>query len=228
MTTTLDGATLFGYWRSSSSWRVRIALAHKGIEVTHTAVHLLRDGGEQHDESYRALNPLAQVPSLRLADGRTLTQSLAIIELLDELVPTPALLPRDAFARARVRQHAELVNAGIQPHVNLATLQALKARSVDDQAWGREMLGRGLAAMEALARQTAGVLMVGDDVTLADCCLVPQLYGARRFQADLTGCPTLTSIEARCLALPAFASTAPDLQPDAPKAARAARTEVVP
>ena len=215
MNPALQGARLYGYWRSTSSWRVRIALEHKGVPVEGVPVHLLKDGGEQHAGPFIEKNPLEQVPVLELKDGRRFFQSLAIIELLEELVPTPSLLPRDPFARAIVRELAEIVNSGTQPLQNLAVLQALKARGVDEQAWSRAAITRGVAALERVAQGSAGRFLVGDDVTIADCCLVPQLFGARRYGVELAPFARLLEIEARCLALPAFQKTAPALQPDA-------------
>jgi maleylpyruvate isomerase len=212
--------TLFGYWRSSASWRVRIALSYKGI-AWHTApVHLVRDGGEQHASSYHVINPMEQVPAL-LVDDETppLTQSLAILEYLEETHPMPPLLPSTPVARARARALAECVNSGIQPLQNLFVLKRIKAEyHGDEQAWARLFIERGLAAMEEASRLTAGEYLVGDAVTVADVCLVPQLYNARRFGVALDAYPTLVRVEANCERLPSFALAHPDRQPDAPTA----------
>jgi maleylpyruvate isomerase len=205
---------LYSYWRSSASWRVRIGLGMKGLEYEYVPVNLVREGGEQHKPDYHALNPMEQVPTLELDDGRLLAQSLAILEYLDETHPEPALMPRDPYLRARVRQLAELVNAGIQPLQNTGPQQRLKALGVDEVAWSRHFIAQGLLAMAATAEATAGRFLVGDAPTLADVCLVPQLYNARRFGVDLSLIPLLGRIEAACLELEAFQLAQPDRQPD--------------
>ncbi|MDQ3366010.1 MAG: maleylacetoacetate isomerase [Myxococcota bacterium] len=210
---------LHNYWRSSTSHRVRIALGLKGLAYEYVAVNILHD--RQHAEPYRAKNPSAQVPLLEITedDGttRALTQSLAIIEYLEERFAAPAhaaLLPRDLWQRARARALAEIVNSGIQPHQNLATLRKLKAAGVDDAAWAKGFIVEGLAAFAHAAAATAGAFCVGDAPSIADCCLIPQLASARRFH-HVVPYPALLAIEERCLALPAFAAAMPDLQPDA-------------
>ena len=210
---------LYSYWRSSCSWRVRIALNLKGLAYTYEAVHLLKDGGQQHMEAYRALNPMRTVPTLEFEEGgqvRRLSQSLAILEYLEERYRTPALLPADPLLRARARMLAEMVNSGIQPLQNLSVLQWVKSElKSDDKAFGAYWNARGLTALEAAVKETAGTYCLGDTVSFADICLVPQLYGARRFGVDLTPYPTLTRIEAACEKLPAFQAAHPDRQPDA-------------
>jgi maleylpyruvate isomerase len=208
---------LHGYWRSSSAWRVRIALGWKGVPYTAVAVNLIRDGGEQHTPSFRDLNAIGQVPLLELDDGRRLAQSMAIIEYLEDRFPLPALLPADPWQRARARQLAEIVNAGIQPLHNLATLQHVKAAlGGDPDVWVRHFVGRGLGALERAAAETAGRFLVGDELSLADVYLVPQLYVARRYGVELGPFATLTRVESACATLPAFAGAHPDVQPDAP------------
>lgn len=206
---------LHGYWRSSASWRVRIALEWKGLGYEYLPVHLVRDGGQQHVEVYRAKNPMRQVPLLELGEGRTLTQSMAILEYLEEVHPTPPLLPEDPFLRAKARQIAEIFNSGVQPLQNLSTLQAIQALGGDSKAWVQEWMERGLAAVELELSRHAGTFCVGDQPTFADVCLVPQLYGARRFEVDLAPYPHATRIEAACAALPAFQRAHADAQPDA-------------
>ncbi len=206
---------LYNYWRSSSSWRVRIALAWKQLAYEYVAVDIVR-AGEQHSDAHRARNPIEQVPVLELDDGRRLAQSMAIVEFLDEKFPSPPLLPRDAYDRARARALAELVNSGVQPLQNLSVLKHVKrARHADEQAWGRHFVERGLRALETEARAGAGRFLVGDSVTIADVFLVPQLFGARRFGVDLALLPTLVRIESECNQLPAFIAAAPERQPDA-------------
>jgi maleylpyruvate isomerase len=208
---------LYNYWRSTSSWRVRIALALKGVAYEYVAVHLVRDGGEQHTADYRGKNPMEQVPTLELDDGTVLRQSLAIIAYLDERYPSPPLMPADLTLRARVREAAEIMNSGMQPLHNLAVLERLRAATMDEKAWTRHFVGRGLLALDAIARERGGRYLVGDAVSLADVCLVPQIYAARRFDVDLTGCPLLVQIADRVGAEPAFAGSHPDRQPDANK-----------
>jgi maleylpyruvate isomerase len=212
--------TLHGYWRSSATWRVRLGLGVKGLAYRVAPVHLVRDGGEHRKEEHLARNPLGQVPVLEVVDGDarfSLTQSLAILVWLEGRVPTPRLVPSDPLAAARTWQLAEIVNAGIQPLQNLSVLQAWDAAGVDSAGWARQVIARGLLAMEAIAARTAGRCLVGDDVSLADICLVPQLYNARRFSLDLTPYPTLTRVDAALAALPAFEAAHPDRQPDAPR-----------
>jgi maleylpyruvate isomerase len=211
---------LYTYWRSTSPWRVRIALAWKA--VPHEVVTLDLGAGQQHAADFRGLNLAEQVPLLELdergPDGRPryITQSMAIIEYLEERYPTPPLLPTMPWMRARARQLAEIVNSGIQPFQNLATTKRVEALGGDRQVWLDHFIARGLAVLERAATETAGVFLVGDALTIADVYLVPQLYAARRFGVDLAPYPTLTRIEAACAALPAFAVAHADAQPDAP------------
>lgn len=206
---------LYGYWRSSSSWRVRIALAHKGLDYEYAAVHL-RDGAQRADW-YADLNAAKQVPLLELEiDGQTrrVGQSMAILALLEQLHPDPAFLPSDPYLRARSVQLAELVNSGIQPLQNLSVILKLKAMDQDAKSWCQEAIANGLAAYEATMSDVAGDFSVGDAPSWADACLIPQLYNARRFSLDLTPYPTIARVEANCFELPAFESSRPELMPD--------------
>ena len=210
---------LHTYWRSSSAYRVRIALSFKGLAYESLFVHLLRDGGEQHRAAFLAKNPLAQIPVLELENGGTeavLTQSLAIIEYLDERYPTPPLLPQDLLARAHARELSQLIQSGIQPFQNTGTTAFLSelAPELDKRRWFERFIGRGLATLEARALALAGRYLVGDEVSIADVLLVPQLYAARRLNLPFDALPTLLAIEARCLELPAFAAAHPDRQAD--------------
>jgi maleylpyruvate isomerase len=208
---------LHSYWRSGSAWRVRIALAVKNLPCELVPVHLVRDGGDQHRPEFLARNPLAQVPVLEVETASgvfRLTQSMAILEYLEEEHPTPPLLPRAPQARARARQLAELINSGIQPLQNLHLQQVLRASGVDPRPVVKGFNEVGLAALETLARPSAGRFLVGDDLTFADVLLVPQLYSARRNGVDVEAFPTLRGVESRCEALPAFAAAHPDVQPD--------------
>lgn len=208
---------LHGFWRSSATWRVRIALHLKGLDYEYVPVHLAR--GEQHADEFAQLNPMKHVPVLTLTHAgqtRRVTESLAIIELLEELYPAPALLPSEPFARARARQLALHVVSGIQPLVNTKVrTHVVSQLGVDGDDWVRHWLQGGLAALEALLRESAGRYALGDTLTLADVCLVPQLYMARRVGLSLDAYPTVLAVEAECAKLPAFQRAAPEQQPDA-------------
>ncbi|MBB5190573.1 maleylacetoacetate isomerase [Silvimonas terrae] len=213
------GLTLYSYFRSSATWRVRIALHLKGLPYRTVPIHLLRDGGEQHATAYQSLNPEGLVPILQHGDV-TLTQSLAIMEYLEEVAPTPPLLPTAAADRARVRALALLVACDIHPVNNLRVLQYLQAglgvADAAKQAWYQHWVHTGLTALEAqLSRWPVGDFCFGNAPTLADCCLIPQVYNARRFGCDLAAYPRINAIDAHCQTLPAFIAAAPDQQPDA-------------
>jgi len=208
---------LWSYWRSSSAWRVRITLGLKKLPYEYVAVHLLRDGGQQHTPAFVALNPNHQVPVLEIEEnGETLrlVQSMAIIEYLEERFPDPPLLPASASARAHVRAMAELVNSGIQPLQNTGTFAELKKHGIATEPWACLFVTKGLTALEQLARAHAGAFLFGDAPTLADVYLVPQLYSARRWGVALDPFPTLTRAEASAQALPAFRAAVPEAQPD--------------
>ena len=211
---------LYNYWRSSASWRVRIALHHKGQAFEYVPVQIVER--QQNEAAFAEKNPMQQVPTLELDDGGTtlyLAQSIAILEYLEERFPTPALLPNSRAARARVRQLAECVNAGIQPFQNLPVLGYIKETlGGDSTAFARRWNARGLEAIEVIAKASAGRFLVGDAPSIADVCLIPQLYSARRFGVELASYPTLLRIEASCTELPSFAAAHPDRQPDAPPA----------
>ena len=209
---------LRGYWRSSSSWRVRIALNWKGLAYENLPVHLVADGGQQHSEDHRAVNPMREVPVL-LVDDEPLAQSVAILEYLEETQPTPPLLPKEPLARARVRQMTEIINSGIQPIQNLRVMQRL-GREFDlekpqQQTWSRGWIDFGFVALAELVDRHGGDYCFGNQVSFADLCLVPQLYNARRFNVDLSAYPRLLEIEERASSLPAFLAAQPDRQPDA-------------
>lgn len=211
--------TLQGYFRSSAAYRCRIAFNLKGIPYELAPVHLRRDGGEQKKPAYRRLNPQALIPALQ-ADGAILTQSLAIIEWLDETYPDPPLLPVDRVERAHVRAVALAIACDIHPLQNLRVLDYLKTDLAQPQAaldgWCRHWIEEGLSACEVLLTRTAseGPFAFGDRPGLADICLVPQLFSADRFGVDLSAMPRLTSVRAACEALPAFAAAHPSRQPD--------------
>lgn len=211
---------LYTYFRSSAAYRVRIALNLKGLDYDAVPIHLVRDGGEHRTPAYLDLNPAGLVPVLE--DGRhVLTQSLAIIEYLDETRPQPPLLPAGALDRARVRAIAQSIACDIHPVNNLRVLQYLgrefgltdKQRS----AWYRHWVETGLAAVEAMLANDdrTGRYCHGDAPTLADCCLVPQVFNARRFDCDLSAIPTVLRISEQCAMLEAFRQAAPECQQDA-------------
>ncbi|HEX2391264.1 MAG TPA: maleylacetoacetate isomerase [Casimicrobiaceae bacterium] len=211
---------LYDYFRSSAAYRVRIALNLKGIAPDErTFVHLRM--GNQRAQDYLALNPQGLVPALALDDGHVLTQSLAIIEYLDETHPAPPFLPAEPAARARVRGIALAIACEIHPLNNLRVLNyligTLGVSREQKDGWYKYWVDVGFEALErklAHEKETARFCH-GDAPTLADICLVPQIANARRFNIDLSPYPTLTGIEAACLALPAFAAAAPERQPDA-------------
>ncbi|MCC7443091.1 MAG: maleylacetoacetate isomerase [Bdellovibrionales bacterium] len=213
---------LYGYYRSSASYRVRIALHFKGLAFENLPVHLVRDGGEQRKAEYLRLNPMGQVPALAIEDGRVLTQSTAILEYLEERWPKPALAPRDPWERAKARELAQIVNSGIQPLQNLGLNRELQRRYGETERgvveWNRHWVANGMDAFEAQLRGSAGTYCVGSDLSWADLFLIPQMYNARRFELDVTRWPNAARIDAHCRGLPAFAAAHPDRQPDAPKA----------
>jgi len=214
--------TLFGYWRSSSSHRVRIALALKGLEYEYAPVNL-RDE-EQLGEAHRARSPTGYVPCLVL-DGAMYVESVAIIELLEERFPVPRFYPGGAHGRARVRALVEIVNSGTQPLQNTGVLKHLAELGQDAQgqkAWLHHFVGRGLASLERAMAENAqagvsGPYAYGDALTAADAYLVPQVYAARRFGVDLGACPRVVEAYDAAMALEPFQRAAPENQPDAPK-----------
>ena len=211
---------LYSYFRSSAAYRVRIALNLKGLPFEYIPVHLLKDGGQQHAADYQRINPAELVPAL-VEDGHAITQSLAIMEYLDETHPEPALLPRDCLGRARVRALAQSIACEMHPLNNLRVLQYLERDlKLDETAkntWYRHWVTVGFTALEAMLANNpnTGIFCHGDTPGLADCCLMPQILNARRFDTPLDPFPTILRIETACLALDAFAKAAPQLQPDA-------------
>jgi maleylpyruvate isomerase len=211
---------LYSYFRSSASFRVRIALGLKGLPFEYVPVHLLRDGGEQFRPEYRRLNAAALVPTLD-DDGLLLLQSLAIIEYLDESHPSPPLLPGTPAERARVRAIALAIACEIHPLNNLRTLKYLtRSLGVGDEAkslWYRHWVEDGLATVEAMLEDhaSAGRFCHGDAPTLADCCLVPQIFNAQRYESRLDHVPRVMRVFDACMTLPAFQHAVPSAQPDA-------------
>ena len=207
---------LYSYFRSSASYRIRIALNLKGIEYEYHPINLL--AGEQRSEAYIAINPLGLVPSLVLDDGEVLTQSIAVLEYLEERYPEPALLPADALARARVRSIATSVACEIQPLCNIGVTNHLQevfdAEQDDIAAWYEHWMPRGFQAVEHMLASQTTDFASGSAPGMADIFLVPQVYNARRFQVDMGPYPNINRIVDACNAQPAFADAAPERQPD--------------
>ena len=207
---------LHGYFRSSAAYRVRIALHMKGLPFDQVSHHLRR--GEQRAPDYLAINPQGLVPSLILDDGTVLTQSLAIVEWLDETHPAPRLIPADPIMRAKVRAFALAIACDIHPVQNLKVLVALKRGGygqAEIDEWAKAVNAEGLAACERLIANETGPFCFGASPTLADLCLVPQMANARRFGVDISGWTKLVAADAAASALPAFQAAAPESQPDA-------------
>lgn len=213
--------TLYGYWRSSAAYRVRIALNLKGLAYHQVPVHLVKDGGQQHSADYLALNPQGLVPLLedQANGGVCIAQSLAILEYLEEVFPVPALLPADPAQRAQLRALALHIACDIHPLNNLRVLQYLSAElGADDaakNAWYRHWVEQGLMAVEQGLAVLSGRLSLGQRPGYLEACLIPQVYNARRFNCDLSACPRILEIAARCEPLDAFAKAAPEVQADA-------------
>jgi len=211
---------LYSYFRSSAAYRVRIALHLKGQSFDIVPVHLLNNGGEQFAPAFRELNPLSQVPVLQ-EDGQHITQSLAILEYLEERFPTPALLPAGLADRARVRAIALAVACDIHPLNNLRVLGMLKRELNMSEETKKRWIGHWIdLGFNALERQLAaspqrGRYCFGDTPTMADCCLIPQIFNARRFDVDMAPYPALAAIDAACSDLKAFQLAHPSVQPDA-------------
>ena len=208
---------LFGYWRSSASYRVRIALALKGLDYEHQPVNLLK--GEQRERDYLEKNPAGLVPALETDDGAVIAQSLAIMEYLEDAFPHPSILPKGHVARGHARTIAATLACEAQPFMNLRIQNYLKnTLGLEPDAvaaWLNHWPGGAMRAAEKMATAHGGDFCVGDTPTIADCCLVPQMFGALRFNIDLSDMPRLTEIYERCNALPAFAQARPEVQPDA-------------
>lgn len=210
---------LYSYWRSSSAYRVRIALNLKGIQYRQKFVHLVKDGGEQHRTEYRDINPLGLVPALVHGD-LTIVQSVSICEYLEETFGGPPLLPPDPGGKARVRSITQSIASEIQPLNNLAVMRYLDEQMQQDSSaindWYTHWVERGFSAVEAwLSAGADSRFCHGDSPGLADCFLVPQVYNAERFSCDLQPYPHINRITAHCRSLPAFEAAAPENQPDA-------------
>jgi len=208
---------LYSYFRSSAAYRVRIALNLKNLSYETIPVHLQKDGGRHRSAEYQAVNPQMRVPSLMLPGGEVLTQSLAIIGYLNEIHPQPPLLPADPIERARVRAVSQIIACDIHPLNNIGTLQYLKRTLGQEQAaidaWYAHWIQTAFEAIEKMIKP--GPYAFGRQVTLADVCLVPQVYNARRMKVPIDAFPKIVAVDAACLALPAFDKARPENQPDA-------------
>ncbi len=211
---------LYNYFRSSASYRVRIALNLKGLSFVYRPVHLIKDGGEQNQKPYREVNPAGEVPTL-IDDGFVISQSMAIIFYLDDKYPEPRLIPVEPKAKAKVIQLCEAVNAGMQPLQNLKVLQELESRFGVDQggkdAWVQRWVTAGFESMEKALEKTSGTYCFSDHITAADCFLIPQVFTAKRFNVDMSNYPNISRINETCLNLDAFKKAHPMNQPDTPQ-----------
>ena len=209
---------LYGYWRSSASYRVRIALNLKGVEVKHQAVNL--KSGEQLSPNHMDLNAQPLVPILELEDGTKLTQSLAILDYLEEVYPEPALLPAEPVLKIQVKAAAQIIGADIAPIQNLRVLKYIRAEHGQDdvgvKAWAAHWIEEGLRPLEMLAQKSEQVFFMMERPGYFECCLIPQIYNAKRFGVDMSRFPKLSNINDTCLKLPAFIQSLPENQQDAP------------
>ena len=212
---------LYSYWRSSCSWRVRIALNLKGIKYEYKAVNLVKDGGEQRKDDYKKLNPQGYVPAL-IIDGHTLAESLPIIEYLEENhAGDRSLFPKDSYLKFKARQICEVINSGTQPIQNLSVLQKIKEDYNGDQGeWAKYWIDKGFKSLEALISETKGTYCIGDEPTVADCFLIPQVYNANRFGVDMTQFPSIQEVVLNLEQLEEFKNAHPDKMPDAPAPAQ--------
>lgn len=209
---------LYSYYRSSTSYRVRIALHLKGLSFDYQPIHLVRDGGHQHASEYKDLNPMGEVPTL-VHKGKPIAQSMAIIEYLDSVFPEMPLFPKDPYTCARVRQFCENINAGIHPITNLKVLQYLDSRLLinpeQKKEWLQHWIKKGLEACETLIKNTSGQYSFADEITAADTFLVPQVFSAQRFGiTDFSEYPSVERVNKNCLKLPAFHAAHPSHQID--------------
>ncbi|GBG65199.1 hypothetical protein CBR_g49991 [Chara braunii] len=207
---------LYSFYRSSCAWRVRNALELKGVKYEYRAVNIFDK--EQKTEDFVRLNTLQQVPVLVVDNGRTIGESVAILEYLEEVYPEPRLLPSSPYDRAIVRQLVEIINSGTQPLQNLRVLLLVVELGGDAERtmWARDAIARGFGGFEDIIRRTAGIYCYGDQITLADVVLIPQLFGARLYGVNLDAFPTIQRVEAALLKHPAFITAHADNQPDTP------------
>lgn len=207
--------TLYSYFRSSASYRVRIALNLKNIPFEYKAVHLVKDGGQQLFDDFKALNPMAQIPCLKTSEGVFINQSMAILTYLDEIAPNPQLFPQESLKKAHVIEVCEIINSGIHPVQNLKVLKFVTQEQKFEKAeWAHYWIQEGFFGLEKRLSSISGDYCFGNVLTAADLFLVPQVYNARRFNVDLQQFPIIQKIEANCLKLEAFQKASPETQPD--------------
>lgn len=206
---TIQNLTLYHYWRSSCSWRVRWAFRHKGIAYNEVMVNLLK--GEQNNPAFLAKNPGGGVPALDI-NGTVFGESLAILEWIEETYPANPLLPAAPLDRLRVRQMCQLITSGIQPIQNLSVMRRHSSDPIEQQKWAHHWINAGMQKLENLVAPYAGTYCYGGDLTMADLCLVPQVYNANRFNVDMSQYPVITRINQACLKLPACDAAAPHNQ----------------
>ena len=209
---------LFSYWRSSCSYRVRCALNLKGIKYEYKEVNLVKDGGQQKSEEFLKKNPQGYVPALFI-DGHTLCESLPIVEYIEENhTGDRNVFPADPYLKFKCRQICEIINSGTQPLQNLSVLKKIKADfDGDANEWSKFFIAKGLKSVEAVLQETKGQYCIGDEVTAADCFLVPQIYNANRFEVDMTQFPLISEVAKNLEEVEAFKLAHPDVQPDTPK-----------
>lgn len=214
----MSSIVLYNYFRSSTSYRVRLALHHKGLAFEYKPINLLKS--EQLTPEYKAINPLGGVPTL-IHDGKIIPESFAIIEYLDEVFPQTPLMPKDAYKRARIRQVCEVINSFMHPMANLKTLKYLTNKHGYDQdqkdEWAQHWIYQGLEVLETTLKEFSGTYSFGDEITMADIFLIPQLLTAQRYKADITRFPTLVKTNNNCLKLEAFKKAHPFNQMDTPE-----------
>ena len=194
---------------------MRIALNLAGLEVEQVPIHLVKNGGEQHSQDYKKLNPLGQVPTLEM-DGLLLTQSVAIMEYIHDTHPEANILPEDPAMKAKVRMITEMICSGIQPIQNLSVMQKHSQDQAERMAWSKYWITTGFRALEAVLQKTAGECCVGDKVTMADCCIVPQVFNATRFSVDMSEFPIIEKLNENLSSRPEFMAAHPTQQPDCP------------
>lgn len=204
---------LYSYFRSSCSYRVRIALYLKKIDFVYQAVHLLKDGGEQHQPKFTKISPLSQLPCLEM-DGKFLYQSLPIILYLEDKFPQPALLPKTSFERMEILSFCESINSFIQPLQNFSVLKYVEEVGLDKKQWTQKWINKGFDALEKLLQNKSGSFCFGNNLSCADLFLIPQVYNAKRFEVNMDKYPLIQKIENHCLTLEAFQKASPSKQPD--------------
>ncbi|GAM24453.1 hypothetical protein SAMD00019534_076280, partial [Acytostelium subglobosum LB1] len=213
---TSNTTVLYSYWRSSCSWRVRVALAFKKEKYEYKAIHLIKDGGQQTTEEYNQLNSMRVVPTL-VIDGHVLGQSLAMLEYLEETRPEPALLPTKPAERAIVRQMMQIIGSDIQPLQNLKVLNKLAQMTGDESKkaeWAKTWIANGFNGLEALLVKHSGKYCVGDQITFADLCIPAQVFNAHRFNVDMSAYPNIARVNNTLSELPEFQAAHPSQQPD--------------